>query len=122
MATQPFFLCLKIVGCFLAKGPGLILTPHSYFILYNTFKETLFLAFIFKGLREHLGCFFLENIPHSFLESKNRYQGVRTHSSLRSVKLGACVGTMNIVRERSISKIYHYSKRIWSGANALRNL
>ena len=63
MATQPFFLCLKIVVPFSAKGPGFFLTPHSYFILYNTFKETLFLAFIFKGLRAHLVLFFIKKVP-----------------------------------------------------------
>ena len=66
------------MGCFLAKGPGLILTPQSYFILYNTFKETLFLAFIFKGLREHLVLFFIKKVPLAiFRESEKSKIAIR---------------------------------------------
>ena len=63
---------------FWAKGPGLILTPHSYFILYNTFKETLFLAFIFKGLRAHLVLFFDKKVPLAiFRESEKSKIAIR---------------------------------------------
>ena len=78
MAIQPFFLCLKIVVPFWAKGPGLILTPHSYIILYNTFKGTLFLAFIFRGLRAHLVLFFIEKVPLAiFRESEKSKIAIR---------------------------------------------
>ena len=86
----------------------------------------LILAFIFKGSRAHLVLFFVKKVPHAIFRGlqkpKNRYQGDWTHSSSQMCKIRSLCRNDEYRSERSISKIYHYSKRIWSGTNALRNL